>query len=170
MPLNPSFTVSNNSVQTNVFVLTDTSTGSDVNIASRSIFIYLIDNSLFTGSSIPFPLVAGNGDTISPSILTQDFAYSITVNWLDGSGNTLYTFSIIGVFTGFLEWFFYGLTQQIAAQSSIQNDSSFYNNYSKLRVLIDSANQAINIGGSIFNAQNMILLAQQLQQNSTLYF
>lgn len=168
MALVPSVTVSNNSVSTNTFTLVDTSTGSDGAIASRQIFIYLVDNSQAAGSPVSFPLSAGS--SISPSILTQDFAYSITVNWLDGSGNALYTFSIIGVFTGFLEWFYYGLVQSIAAQSNIQNDQVFTTNLGRLRTYIDSANQSISIGGSIYNAQNMILLAQQLQQNSTLYF
>lgn len=168
MALSPSFTIGNNANITSEFLITDTSTGSDGNIANRLIYIYLVDNSLFTGAPIQFPLSAGN--TISPSILTQDFAFSITINWVDSGGNMLYTSSQTGVFTGFLEWFYYGITQQIAAQSYIQNDSVFYYNWGKLRTLIDSANQSIEISGSIFNAQNMILLAQQLTTNSTLYF
>jgi hypothetical protein len=169
MSLIPSVTVGNNSVTTSTFIVTDTSTGSDAAIANRLIYIYLADNSLFTGAPIQFPLSAGT--SISPSILTQDFAYSITVNWVDSSGNVLYQVSgQLGVFTGFLEWFYYGLTQEVAANSVIMNDVVFFYNWSNLRNLIDSANNSITIGGSIYNAQNMILLAQGLANNSNLNF
>ena len=164
----PSFTVSNNDVTTSSFSVVDTSTGADAAIANRLIYISLSDGSLFTGAPIQFPLSAGN--SISPNILTSDFSFSMQIQWVDANGVVVEQISQIGVFTGFLEWFFYGLTQQIAAQSNIQNDSVFYDNWSKLRVLIDSASQAISIGGSIFNAQNMILMAQQLSTNPNLYF
>src|SRR5665213_3076138 len=115
----PSFTVSNNNVTTSSFSIVDTSTGADAAIANRLIYISLADNSLFTGAPIQFPLSAGA--SISPNILTQDLAFNCVVQWVDSSGNILYTASRVGLFTGFLEWFFYGLTQQIAAQSNIQN-------------------------------------------------
>lgn len=168
MPLSPAFTVGNNSVIESQFTLVDTSTGADASIASRLIYIYLSDNSIFTGFPIQFPLSAGA--SITPNILTKDFAWSITVQWLDSGANILYTSSQVGVFTGFLEWFFYNLTQNIAAQPNILNDKVFFSNYSKLRTLIDSATQAIQIGGSVFNAQDMILLAQELTNHSNLYF
>lgn len=168
MALSPAILVSNNSVSTNTFTLQDVSTGSDVAIASRNIYLYLVDNSLFTGAPISFPLSAGS--SISPAILTQDFATSITVNWVDSGGNVLYTISQLFVFTGYLEWFFYGLVQQIAANNSILNDTVFVGNWGKLRTLIDSANQSISIGGSIYNSQSMILLAQNMVTNQQLNF
>ena len=169
MSLNPAFSVGNNSVNTNSFVITDLSTGSDIAIANRLVFFYLVDNSLFTGAPIQFPLSAGS--SITPSILTSDFAYACTMQWVDGSGNVLYYVNgQLGVFTGFLEWFYYGLVQQIAANNSILNDVVFVNNWGKLRTLIDSASQAITIGNSIYNSQSMILLAQNLTINSNLNF
>jgi len=168
MPLSPAFTVGSNFVSTSQFLVTDTSTGADAAIANRLIYIYDSANNLFTGAPIQFPLSAGA--SITPNILTKDFAYNIVLNWVDSSGAILYTASQVGVFTGFLEWFFYNLTQNIAAQPSIINDRVWFGNYSKLRTLIDSALQAIQIGGSVFNAQDMILLAQELTNNSNLYF
>lgn len=163
MALTPSFTVSNNNITTSTFSIVDTSTGSDGAIANRLIYIYDFQNNLFTGAPIQFPLSAGN--SISPNILTQDFAYSITLNWVDNGGNVLYPSSLIGVFTGFLEWFEYNLCQQIAAQPNLLNDTNFFTNWSKLRTFIDSANNAISIGGSIFNAESMVTLAQYIVSN-----
>jgi len=133
------------------------------------LYLYLVDNSLFGGAPIQFPLSAGTSETVS--VLTQDFAYAATLQWVNSSGAVLYQVQVqVGVFTGFLEWFFYGLIQLIAAQSKIANDTNFFSNLSKLRDLIDSANLSITTAGSIFNSQNMILLAQYMQQNSNLYF
>jgi hypothetical protein len=82
----------------------------------------------------------------------------------------LYSSSQIFDFTGFLEWYFYGLIQQIAANNSILRDNLFTQNLGQLRTLIDSANQAINIGASVYNSQSMILLAQNMVNNQNLFF
>ena len=166
MALTPSFVVSNNNVNTNQFTVTDTSTGADPNVVDRQILIYLSDNSLF--ATIDFPLAYGS--SISPTILTQDFTCNMTINWLDSGGVILYTSSQIGIFTGFLEWFYYSLTQTLASKPNIANDTEWYYNYSKLRTFIDSATQAIQVGLSVFNAQNMILMGQYLETNQQLFF
>jgi hypothetical protein len=89
---------------------------------------------------------------------------------VDSGGNVLYTSSQIGVFTGFLEWFYYGLIQQIAANNGVLRDTLFTGNLGILRTLIDSATQAITIGTSVYNSESMILLAQNMQTNQTLFF
>lgn len=167
MALTPSFSVSNNATDPSAFTITDTSTGSDGSIASRLIFLYQANNQLY-GTPISFPLSAGA--SITPSVLNQDYAFNIVLQWLDSGGTVLYTTSKIFAFTGFLEWFFYSLTQTLAAQPNIANDVVWFDNYSKLRVLIDSAVQAIDVGESVYNAENMILAAQYLQTNQTMFF
>jgi hypothetical protein len=164
MSLNPSFTIGNNASIQSQFLVTDTSTGSDPAITNRLLFINLVDNSTFTGAPIQFPLSAGT--TITPSILTSDFAFAATMQWVGSSGNVLYqVVGQLGVFTGFLENFEYNLCQQIAAQANLLNDVNFFNNWSKLRTLIDAANNAITIGSSIYNSQSMILLGQFIVNN-----
>lgn len=168
MPLVPVISVTNNNIVTSQFTVNDLSTGSDAAIANRLIFIYDYQNNLFTGAPIQFPLSAGG--SITPNILTQDFAFNCVVQWVDASGNVLYTTSQIGVFTGFLEWFEYGLSQQIAAQPNLLNDINFFNNWSKLRTFIDGASNAITIAGSIYNSQSMIQLAQYIVNNQAYNF
>lgn len=168
MSFTPSFTVGNNLPVSSTFQISDTSVGSDGAIASRSIFIYDYANNLFGGAPIQFPLSAGS--SISPSILTQDQAYSITINWLDAGGATLYTASNIGCWTGFLESFYYSLTQQVAANNKTLNNKNFLANFFNLRNFIDASQQAITYGNSIYNSEDMILLAQNLVNNQALYF
>lgn len=168
MPFVPSFTVSNNAVNPTTFTIVDTSTGTDVLIVDRQILIYDATNTLILGSPIDFPVASGT--TINLNILSQDVAVNIIINWNYAGGVVTYTANQIFGFTGFLEWFFYGLIQQIAAKATIANDTNFIANLSKLRVLIDAVNNAITFGQSIFNAQNMISMAQYMQTNTTLFF
>lgn len=168
MALTPAFSVSNNATNTNSFVVTDTSTGSDGTITTIQFQIYDDTNTPVLNSPISFPYVANSTYTIPG--LTQDLAVNIVTNWLNVGGTVLYTANQIFVFTGFLEWFYYSLVQQIAAKATIANDTNFISNLSWLRTLIDSANQSISVGASIFNAANMLSLAQNLQTNQTLYF
>lgn len=168
MPLVPNFSVSNNTPNTNAFVVTDLSTGSDGAIVDRKIFIYKIDNTVFTGNYIDFPLSAGS--TITPSILDKDYAFNFLIQWVDSSGNVLYSKSLLVVFSGFLEWFYYSLTEKLSSQPDIANDTDFMQNYFILRNFIDSANQAISVGQSQFNAQAAIARGQYLQTNQNLFF
>jgi hypothetical protein len=167
MAFSPNFSISNNIAQPiNTFVITDTSTGFDALIVDRKINVYKSDNSLF--STIDFPLSAGN--TISLPILDKDYAVTIVLQWLYAGNFAQYQANQLFVFTGYLEWFFYSLVQQISASPGITEDSVFYQNMCILRARIDGANSSINVGSSVFNAQNMVSLAQNMVNNSTLFF
>lgn len=169
MALTPSFTISNNSsISQNTFSITDSSTGSDGTVTKFVVFIYDDTNTQITNS--PFTFTYTPNATYNLSVLTQDIAVNIVVQWQTVTSAVVVTTSQIFVFTGFLEWFFYGLIQQVAANNNLFRDRNFFANLSQLRTLIDSANQAINIGNSIFNAEAMILLAQYMQTNSNLFW
>lgn len=169
MPLVPAFTIANNSgIPQNNFLITDTSTGADGTVTKFVVTIYDDTNTQLAGSPITFTYTPNA--TYNVGILTQDIAVNVVVVWATTGGATVVTTNQIFVFTGFLEWYYYGLVQQVAANNSLFADRGFFLNLSNLRTLIDSANQAINIGGSIFNAQAMILLAQYIQTNNNLFF
>lgn len=169
MSLTAAFTVGNNSsVNQSVFVLTDTSTGTDGTVTRLVVTIYDAANIQIPGSPFSFPYTLNAAYNISG--LTQDIAVNIVVSWNNVGGVSQATTSQIFVFTGFLEWFYYGLIQQVSAQNRLLVDRNFFENLSKLRTLIDSANQSITIGASIFNAEAMILLAQYMSQNINLFF
>ena len=169
MPISPAFTVGNNSsVQQQNFVVTDTSTGSDGTVTKFVLTIYDDSNTQIAGSPVTFTYTPNA--TYNVSILTQDIAVNLVASWQTTGGAIQATTSQIFVFTGFLEWFYYGLIQQVAANNNLFRDRNFFANLSQLRTLIDSANQALNIGNSIFNAQAMILLGQYMVTNSNLFW
>lgn len=170
MPIVPSFSI--NSVNTgattdaSAIILADTSTGSDVAIASRQIILHTVQGTLLT-AIIPWPLLT-NPITINP--LSQDIALSIIVNWLDAGGVVLYTANNIAAFTGFGEDFDYNLTQTESSAPGILQDVNYQNYRATLRNYLDSAVKSISIGQNIGNAQSMILKEQYLVKNANIYY
>jgi len=149
-------------------LFTDTSTGSDGAIAKRQILLYNSAGNLIV-PAIDWPLA---NPTITIAPLTADLAMNAVVNWNDSGGTPLYTKSQLYVATEYAEQFYYSLTQQQAATSNLNilNDLPYYANKSKLRMLIDSAVQAISTGADIFSAQFCISLYQPMLNNPNFYF
>lgn len=168
MALTPSFTVASTSVASQL-LLTDTSTGSDGAVTDRQIIIVNAAGAAIAGSPFDWP-IAQASITIAP--LQVDAALNITVNWNNSSGTVLYTKSQLFAAVQYAEQFYYSLTQQQAATTnlSILNDLPYFTNKSKLRLFIDSAINAINVGADIFSAQFCISLYQPFLQNPNLYF
>lgn len=167
MPLVPSFTVAPTSNPAQLF-LTDTSTGSDGAITDRQILLLNSAGNPVV-PSIDWP-IADASVIISP--LVADIAMNIQINWNNNVGTPLYTKSQLFVANQYEQQFEYTLIQQMAATTnlSILNDFPFFENLSKLRTLIDSGEQAIDVGADIFSAQFCVSLNQQLLNNPNLYF
>lgn len=94
---------------------TDTSTGTDASIASRRIYMQKFDGTYLvpTGTSTDYVVWAlsdGSTKTLT-SILSQDEALNITVQWLDVSNTVLYSKTVLYNFSGYAKIFFYQLTQ-----------------------------------------------------------
>ena len=82
----PNFTASQTSGQPSVIVLTDTSVGTDVTIASRRVYL-LQSNGTFlvpAGTTTDYVVWDLVDTSISLDVLSQDSALSITVQWMSG--------------------------------------------------------------------------------------
>lgn len=165
MPFVPSFTITPSSNPA-FFTITDTSTGSDGAIVGRTIILYNVDNTIF--GTFNFPLSAGASIALSP--LTTDVALNVKINWNNSGGAAIYSTSIIYAFTQYGEQFFYQLTQNQTSNPSIVNDNNYYGNKMKLRVEIDSANNAINTGRDLYSAQACINRYNFLISTQNFYF
>jgi hypothetical protein len=175
MPLTPNFTTSQQAGLPSNVIITDASTGSDVAIVSRRVFLvnyageYLVADGTTTNYTV-WPLAQSS---ISIDCLSQDTAVQITVNWVDAGGVTLYTKTSLAGFTLFNMTFYYSLTQGQAAISQpsyILQDTTYFSNKSKLRCLIDSGNQSITLGYDITSAQICYDLATAMVSNQNLFF
>ena len=175
MPFVQNFTTSQQAgLPTNV-VLTDTSTGSDAAIVERAVFLvdYAGNYIVPAGTTTNYVLWPLAQSSISINCLTQDTALQVTVTWVNSSGVALYTKTILAGFTLYNETFYYSLTQGQAAISQpsyILQDTTYFQNKSKLRCLIDSGDQAVALGYDITSAQECYDIATYMVTNQNLYF
>lgn len=142
MAFNGSFQITQ-SADINSFIITDNSTGSDVNLTGRTISLFLANGSLLGGETIDWPLSDGSSKTID--LLTRDYSLSIKVDWASSSPlppPSTYTLTEPYTFTGNTDTFIYSLIQQLAASPNIANDATYYEYLSKLQTLVDGAETA----------------------------
>ena len=172
MPLSPNFTASQNSGTPNLIFLTDTSTGSDVTITKRRIYLlqsngtYLVPTGTVT-NYIEWALV---DVTTSLNVLIQDTALSITVQWLTASNVVVANKTTSFAFTAYNETFYYGLTESQVANANLTASTNWYQTKMILRVELDSAYQAISFASDIFSAQAALNRATFISTNQSYFF
>jgi hypothetical protein len=172
MALTPAITVSQEIGDESILTITDESTGSDGAIAARRVYLQLADGSYLkpSGNTTDYILWAYANSSIDIDVLGRDYAIFITVFWVNSSGNTLYSKSGNYLFTLYSEQFLYGLTQAQAANYPIIQDQNYYQNKGMLITEIDSASNAVSIGGDILAAQNCLDRAAYMIANQNDFF
>lgn len=172
MPLTPSFSVSQSSATPSTIVITDTSTGSDVSVSKRRIYLLQANGTYLVPSGVSTDYIDWSlaDATKSLDVLTQDTALQITVQWLDSSNVVLYTVTTAFGFSAYGETFYYNLTQLQQANPQIINATTFYTAKMMLRVELDSAAQAISFAGDINSAQQCFNRANNFITNQNYYF
>lgn len=172
MALTPNFIAEQTAGSPEDITLEDTSTGSDLAIASRRITLRLADGSFLVpdgNDSDQYIAWALASTTKTVDVLEEDKAISMTVEWLDVSSAVLYTKTILFGFTLYNETFDYGLTQSAAGNPMLMNDNNWFANKSLLRERIDSGNNAITFG-DIYAAQQCYDRATELRTNAQYSF
>lgn len=149
MAFNGLFTISQGTDAT-TFSIQDTSTGSDPNITDRRIFLNLYDGTTLTPPNngtpyIDWPLSDGSSITLT-GILPRDYAINIVVQWI--SSNPLappstYTFTLLNDFVANTKLFAYGLSEMQSGNPLLINDNGYFQNKSKLLVLIQDSLDAV---------------------------
>jgi hypothetical protein len=172
MPFSPNFSTSQVLGLPNQIVFTDTSTGSDSNIASRRVYmqtaanIYLVEK----GTTTNYEVWSLLDTTVTYDVLSKDYALYVTVEWLDASNIVLYNKQFLLGYTLYNESFDYHLTQVLSGNPLLINDNNFFENKSQLRVSIDSGNQALTFATDIFAGQQCYDRATNLRLNSPYFF
>lgn len=152
------------------FTLTDTSTGSDVNLTGRTISLYKTDGSLLV------PVITwaiANSTYDLTDVLAKDYSLLIKVEWASSSplgSPSTYTKEIITTFVEYTQDFKYGLIQQwSSANPPIQQKSAYWQNMMRLIVDISNAIEATNYSNQ-YSAQAALDDAFYLQQNANKFF
>lgn len=172
MALVPNFSASQFSGTPSYITLTDTSTGSDVTITSRRVTIQAANGTFLvpSGTTTQYIVWALANTSTTFSVLTQDTAASITVQWVNSSGTAVTSKTTSFAFTAYNETFYYNLTQNQVANPVIIAANEYYDSKMKLRVELDSAQQAITFASDIFASQAALNRATDLVTNQNYYF
>jgi hypothetical protein len=163
MPITPNFTVSA-TTDASTYTITDSSTGSDVGLTSRKIYLYTVANELLQAV-----LNWDYADASTTIELEYDIALNVRIEWLTGV-TVSYSKEILNAFTEYGEDFYYNLTQDQSANPEKLRDYDYYKNKMMFRVELDSATQAIDQGSDLFSAQKPIDRYRFLMQKSQLFF
>lgn len=172
MPFVPLFSVVQPIGFPSKLTVTDASSGSDSNIASRRIYLAKDDGDFLkpTGTTtqyIEFPL---GSNSITINCLDKDYAARLTLEFLDNTNDVIYSTEGLEGFTLYNETFDYYLTQMMTANKTLITDNNFWDNKSTLRTYIDGGNQAITLGNDISNAQTCYDAATELRLASQYFY
>jgi hypothetical protein len=172
MPLTPNFSASQTIGLESIVTLTDTSTGSDGNITQRRVYLIKYDNTYLVPSGTATDYIVWDyvDSSINIDALDKDYALNIRVVWVNAGGSILYQKTSLYQFSLYNETFYYGLTTSQASTPNIINDTFYYTNKMNLRVDLDSAAQAVELGGSISNAQYCLDNATNYRLNAAKFF
>ena len=172
MPLTPNFTASQFSGTPSVITLSDTSTGSDVAITSRRVYLLQANGTFLVPAGTTTDYVVWDlvDTSIDLDVLSQDSALSITVQWMSSTNTIVTSKTISFAFTAYNETFYYGLTESQVANSNLSASTNWYQTKLVLRVEIDSADQAITFASDIYSAQAALNRATYISTNQALFF
>lgn len=174
MPLTVNFSSSQDAGNITVATFTDTSTGTDLTITGRLIYLRKYDGTYLvpqgtTTDYVVWPYVSGAGDTIDIDCLDKDYCLDVTVVWVSGSTLT-YTKTILTLFTAYSELFLRQLTQALAANRTLITNKNYWQNKIKLRTLIDDASQAVSLINDQTIATFCLDEAKKLTDNIAIFF
>ena len=168
----PNFSVAQSLTASNI-IFTDTSTGTDLTISDRQIYLQKVDASYLVPSGtttnyIDFPISAGS--SLNVNVLDTDYALTVTMNWLNSSGSVIYDKTYVFSFNQYSINFQYQLLQTLAGNPSIVNDLNFWGNLMRLYCDVFNADTAVTVGNDVYNAQLNLDDANYLRANQNNYF
>lgn len=173
MSFTPSFTASQSAASPSTVVFDDDSSGSDVSIASKRLYVTDNDGLPVTPSGTTTDYISWslstNPITVS-NLLPNDMACAVLVQWLDGGDNVLYELSQDFCFAENNKQFFYYLLQQLALSPNVLQDSNYSTNLSNYWTFITGAINAVEIGDDLSNSQNLLNMATNMLNNQALFF
>lgn len=175
MPIIPNFSSSQSLGTPNTITISDISTGSDIAITEKRVFIqkqdgtYLVPSGTLT-NYIVWPLAASS---ISIIVLNADMALNVTVQWVSVVSSVvtiLYTKQLLFPYTAYQELFDFGLIADEQSYPTIINNQNWYISRIKLRIAINDAKNAALYGGDIASSQAACDRGMYLVNNKTFFY
>ncbi len=175
MPLtNPLVSATQSIAYNNLITLQDDSSGSDVTLTTRRVYIRTATNQYLTNgqgvSSTPAYTEWAYGDaTILLDILMEATSPEITVQWFAGS-TQMYEFTDTFCFDLEQYVFALGLLADQTSSPGVIQDTSYYGNFGQFIVNLFCAEAAIDPGEDIYSSQNALNKNTLFIQKEAFYF
>lgn len=174
MALTPNFSATQTLGSPSIITLTDTSTGTDVLVTKRRVYLAKADGTYLVPDGTTTDYVEWNDFPATTSIdidcLDKDYALNITVQWLNVSSTVLYTKTTLVLVTLYNETFTFSLVQGQRSNPLLMSNVNYRFNQSALRVEIDNATTAVNTWGDIDAAQSCLDRAKAISDNIQNFF
>ncbi len=172
MAIVPAIAVSQSTISPQNITLTDESAGTDSNIASRRIYVHDGNGNFLvpTGTTTEYIVWDYSDSSITISVLTQDTAANITVQWLSVTDVALYQYDNSYPLSQFGKQFFYYLIQQLGLTPATFQDSNYSGNLSMFWSFIVAGDNAITYGNDIFGAQQCYNKEINMMNNQSTFF
>lgn len=174
MAFEGAYTLSQSSPST--ISLTDTSTGSDLNLTSRYIYLYKYNNSTIvpSGTTTAYIVWDINDTEITlDDILDTDYCLNVTVVWNSSAPDPSGTYTVNNAycFKDYNEEFMEALVAETnVALPTIVNSNSYIYNWMQMRLYVDGAKQIIDNASDVTNGQLLLNYANNMRTNQNYYF
>jgi len=173
MAITPNFSSSESlSTLANV-TFTDTSTGADLTLTTRRIYVRLANGNYLTTDGESTTAAYESWDyadaAITLALLTESTTANVTVDWYAGAVLT-YTKTILTIWDLYDYVFAFELIQSQTATPSIINDQNYYSNFFKFITNIWSAEAAVTYGDDLYSSQSALNVNQNMINNESNYF
>lgn len=174
MALSENFSTGQTLGLSNKITLTDLSTGSDVLVVARR--VYLTDNKgntyVETEVTTEYNVWANfpSTTTITLDVLTQDRCLWVRVDWVDVSGNVRYTKTVLTLFYLYARTYRIFLVKCMSSRPKLPDLANFYYNFMRLNSSIKEAITSVEDITDISSAQAALNRAYQLINNKSYFF
>lgn len=172
MSFSPAFTISQTVLNPALIIAEDTSTGADAAIAGKRItFTTAYGTTLVeSGVTTAYNIWATADNPKSFDVLTEDYALSINVVWVNSGGTTLYSSTQSYCLVYYNKQFMYTLVQAQALTPAIIQDTNYFSNMAIFWTTIVGAENAVEFGNDIAASQNMLNKGTYMRNPQSLYF
>lgn len=173
MALTPNFSTSESLSDNNLVTFTDTSTGTDLTLTTRRIYVRLANGNYLTTSgestASAYESWSYADSSIQLDLLTNSTTANVTVDWYAGATLT-YTKTILCEWDLYDYLFAFELIQDQTANPGIIQDKNYYSNFFQFITNIWNSESAVTYGDDLYSSQAALDRNQNMINYSTLYF
>lgn len=167
----PSFSVSQSAITPAAVTITDTSTGDLGTITQRRIYLSDCNGTYLTGDgTVNYDAWALADASITLTVLQNDLAANIKVEWLDASDVVVTSLNNNYPLSQFGKQFFYYLVQLQGLKPSVYQDTNYSGSLALFWTNIKAGDNAVTYGNDIAAAQNCYNREIYMMQNQNIFF